>query len=91
VGLKPKVDKSYFDAGGIIGARVLEVLFFSGSLLGGDVSVSTMLERCPASGVVGKYKEPRCPQPTKEANAVHTKNKKTVFNNEFAFLLLWNE
>jgi hypothetical protein len=40
-------------AGFVMGERVLEVVFGSVSDAG-TLSVSTMLERCPASGEVGK-------------------------------------
>ena len=53
----------YLAAGCVMGERVLEVLFLSASLVAGTASVSTMLERCAASGAVGKYKEPRWPHP----------------------------
>ena len=74
-----------------MGGRVLEVLFLSASLVAGVPSVCTMLERCAASGDVGKYNEPRCPQPaiTNMPKAAHTM---TTFRNQaLAILLPWLE
>jgi hypothetical protein len=58
-GVKVLVLDTYLVAAGVIGERVLEVVFWSISGVVGTLSVSTMLERCPASGEVGKYSEPR--------------------------------
>jgi hypothetical protein len=47
----------YLAAGDVMGERVLDVLFLSVSaelVVAGTMSVSTILERCAASGAVGK-------------------------------------
>jgi hypothetical protein len=52
----------------------------------GLVTVSTMVLRCAASGAVGKYSEPRCPQAANKHIAVQAMA--TDFHNRFAILLL---
>ena len=82
-----KNDYFYLVAGGVMGVRVLEVLFLSASLVAGVPSVSTMLERCAASGAVGKYSEPRCPQ---AANKPKAAQPMTTFRSmALVILLLW--
>jgi hypothetical protein len=74
-----------------MGERVLEVLL-SVSLVAGALSVSTMLERCAASGAVGKYNEPRCPHPANANNANKLKDADTMltfFCSLRAILLPW--
>ena len=70
-----------------MGVRVLEVLFLSASLVTGALSVCRMLARCAASGDVGKYSEPRCPQAANKPKAAQTMT--TCRNNVLAILLLW--
>ena len=84
-----KNDYFYLVAGGVMGVRVLEVPFLSVSLVTGALSVCRMLERCAASGDVGKYSEPRCPQAADKPKAAHTMA--TFRNKALVILLLWLE
>ncbi len=72
-----------------MGVRVLEVLFLSASLGAGVLSVCRMLARCAASGAVGKYSEPRCPQAVNKPKAAQPMS--TCRNKALAILLLWLE
>lgn len=72
-----------------MGERVLEVLLFSVSPVVGIFSVSTMLDRWAASGAVGMYSEPRCPQAVKKHIAAPTTT--TVLSKRLAILLPWLE
>jgi hypothetical protein len=83
------IENTYLAVGGVMGERVLEVLFLSASLVAGTLIVCMMLERWEASGDVGKYREPRWPQAAN--NPVATQAKTTFLNNEVAILLLWLE
>ena len=69
----------------LAGCVVLE----DGALTAGLVSVSTIVLRCAASGAVGIYSDPRCPQPASKAEVAHAKT--TGFNKELAILLPWLE
>jgi hypothetical protein len=70
-----------------MGERVLELLlFFSGSVPG--VSVSTMLDRCAASGAVGKYKAPRWPQALSNSTKITPVAAKRVGANTWFTILL---
>ena len=72
-----------------MGVRVLEVLFLSGSLVAGEPIVCTMLERCAASGAVGKYSAPRCPHAANKPKAAQPMT--TCRNKALVILLLWLE
>jgi ABC-type antimicrobial peptide transport system ATPase subunit len=67
-------------------------VYLAGAVLesvAGLVSVSTIVPRCAASGVVGKYKEPRCPQAVKKLIVAPANT--TVLSKRFAILLPWLE
>ena len=74
-----------------MGVRELEVPFLSASLVAGVLSVSTMLERFAASGDVGKYSEPRCPQPAMANKPEAAQTMSTFRNKALVILLLWLE
>jgi hypothetical protein len=67
-------------------------VYLAGAVLesvAGLVSVSTMVLRCAASGAVGKYKEPRCPQAVNKLIAAPANT--TVLSKRLAILLPWLE